>query len=580
MQRMLVMLALGGLATLPHASAHAADVSTASAKLEALQKRVRALGAAEKVSQAKCRDARESLRRDDAALADVSISDAVRRRSAAAAADQSLQAVRSACDAHEADEALWHAARQSLRKAMVDFERCSTSQLAAACEQIVALADQALDTGAALQLPALQEVAQQAQGIVAELKASAEKAYGVSDKAVSASLKAPAGTEPQQRRALLESARLAHESAGAVWQAARESQSLSNQVVEDTLQASLCSMADGVGGCDGDEAVRRARAAMLGKELARRKAEGAAAMETTKLAAFRVEAGVLKASESERQAALRFLQLIDRNPDAKGLFGGEAIRLSAGKAGGEASIRLDLDRFINNPARDISLIVSAPVGDGNSTALYDTGEGVASGAKATLAYRFTPRLLKSERVLDYLYQFGAHVSVGYSSLPYRRVDDVTTGLKQRSTPWAVGSQVVYADASGTLLHQLGVEYKVEAGYPSDATKTTRCPALPAGQLSVGCPTAYFVAPEQRAGLAFSYNVRFKTSKVAFSPAVTYDRRTRVTSLDVPIYLVGDVEKKALNAGVAFSRQSAGKDGGSSSSAWRLFIGTPFSLLGD
>lgn len=566
-------LASAGAATA--ASVSATDV--ARSRLGELQARVRQLAQQEGSSDNACQQHRRILKEADAALSDVDLANDARRGEATRAAQRAQEKADESCRQHAEDGRRWQAARTLLRDAMASFERCTTQPADGPCQRVISLAEGELAVQGAVTLAEARAAALSAQATVTKLEDAAALATKLSDKAVSDSLSHDAKSGDARRKLLSDTAQTSHQAAHEVRVAAEGAATLSRDLVDDALAVSGCETSAQL--CPHDSEQRRIRIKALDTELARRQADAKAALEIAKLASFQVQAGVLSASAEERAAMLRFLQLVDRNPDAKGLFGGEAVRLSAGKKGGEAAIRVDLDRFAGSPSRDLSLILSAPVGDDSSAALYDSVDGTASGLTATLAYRFTPQLQKSKRAFDrYLYQVGAKISLGYASHTYRAPDDVATAIKSRSKPWALGAQVIYANVDANLLHQLGVDYKVETGYDG-VGKSTRCPAVPAGSLSVACVNAYFEPPEQRAGWVLSYDVRFKLGKIALAPSLAYERRTRVKSLDLPLYLIGDVDKKTLTAGVALSHSTAGKDDIEARTKVRLFVSSPFSVFG-
>ncbi|WP_457422270.1 hypothetical protein [Roseateles sp. P5_E7] len=566
--------------------AQAVSPDLARAELGKLQQRVRTLLEQGSQHAANCDRAKAGRKAADDDLLAADVANDVDFAKMTRAAQRAQQQEGADCALKTMHEDRLDVARGLLRQAAIAFEHCRTDEKpedkAAACERTETLASDVARAGASGDKAAsVIAAAQTAQGSATQLKKDAEKAFETGDKAVGRALAEYDKHPTAETAKVLQAAQRSRERSLDVYDASQHVQTIANQLAADGLALAKCKAQTPPCPEDDPEVkLRVERGLALADDMAQRKSDSKRAFSETKLAAFTIEPAVLRAPDNQKDDALAFLKLIDSNPDVSSLFGGEAIRLSAGKKGGEASIRVDLDRFVSNPTKDFSLILTAPVGEGSSTALYDSGDGVTSGATATLAYRFLPRLLKEGRLLPYLYQFGVQASLGYAAHSYRSADDITQTMKKRSKPWSLGGQVIYANTKATLLHQLGVNYKVETSYADGVTKLTRCPLVPTGQTSAACVNAYFQPPEQRAGWELSYNVRFKAGGAALSPSFTYDRRTNVKSYELPIYLIGDVEKKSLTAGVSLLHSSSGKDDIAAKSAIRLFVSSPFSLFGD
>jgi hypothetical protein len=564
-----------------------ASPTEARANLVGFQRLVNDLSAAVDASRKPCTDAEAKLTEADAALVALDLSDP--RPDAVKSIMQAIQGAKNAkeardlaCDRFNEAERQHKEARGSLRDAMLGFEGClQTGEAASAtCSKSSGIARQQLQARVAMDKKEAFAAAKDMQAKVEKLKESAKQAFKLSDKAISKSMTAYGAVDDHGRQAaLMANATNSFEEAVRTQRASEGVQTLSNQFMSDVLAVGRCPASEPA--CDALRPERLSRAKALDAEIRRRAAESEGALTNVKLAAFKVEADSLRnASAEERLAALRFLQLVDNNPDVRSLFGGEAVRFSAGKKGSSAAIRIDLDRIVDNPGKDASLIITAPVGSDSSSAIYSSEDGITSGIKATLAYRFTPRLFKSDRVLDRLFQFGVQATVGYSAHSYRSPEDIGVGIKSHSTPWSLGGQLIYANAKSTWLHQLGVDYSAERRFADGVDKTTRCPAVPVGQLSVRCVNAYFESPKDHKGWEFNYTLRFKLGEIALAPSLTYESRTRVKTLAVPVYLIGDVEKKALSAGVGFGHSSAGRDGIKAKSEIRVFVSSPFSLAGE
>lgn len=565
-----------------------ASPAEARANLVGFQRLVHDLSSAVDASRKPCIDAEARVAEADAALVALDLSDS--RPDAAKTVRQAIQGAKDsqeardlACERFAEAERQHKVARGLLRDSMLGFEGClQTGEAAsAACGKASGIARQQLQaTRAVMGRQEAFAAAKDMQAKIEKLKDSAKQAFKLSDKAISKSMAAYGAADDLGRQAaLMANATNSYEEAVRAQQASEGVQALSNQFMGDVLAVGRCPASEPA--CDALRPERLSRAKAVEAEIRRRTAESEGSLTNVKLAAFKVEADSLKnASAEERLAALRFLQLVDNNPDVRSLFGGEAVRFSAGKKGSSAAIRIDLDRIIDNPGKDASLIVTAPVGNDSSSAIYSSEDGITSGIKATLAYRFTPRLFKSDRVLDRLFQFGVQATVGFSAHSYRSADDIGVGIKSHSTPWSLGGQLIYANAKSTWLHQLGVDYAAERRFADGVDKTTRCPAVPAGQLSARCVNAYFEPPTDHKGWEFNYTLRFKLGEIALAPSLTYESRTNVKTLAVPVYLIGDVEKKALSAGVGFGHSSAGRDGIKAKSEIRVFVSSPFSLAGE
>jgi hypothetical protein len=359
-------------------------------------------------------------------------------------------------------------------------------------------------------------------------------------------------------------------------------QSLGNLVMSHASRTAACGLDNRGADCANLPAGNRE----LVDELKRRKERAQADQKTARLTRLTVQARELSSDEREQRAALAYMQMVERNPNAGWQFGGEAATLTAGQDGAIASIRFSLKRFEQTLANDTTLTLSAPLAEQGRTHLMSSA--AADRPKET-AMRFETVLVRNldpgKNLFGNYNQIGMFAQVARQRFnvadPSKLKDDAhptsraafSAGL---SNMFAFG--IAPADAKVSAVHRVGLQ--VQRGYIA-GDESIRCPAQPEpGETTLGCVTANFDPIKVKWKRALNYRYRREINDVvAIAPAFSYEHTTRTKTYDLPVYLVqgsGD-EKGKFTAGIAYRHVSTpGKD---AAKAWELFVSSPLSLFG-
>lgn len=139
--------------------------------------------------------------------------------------------------------------------------------------------------------------------------------------------------------------------------------------------------------------------------------------------------------------------------------------------------------------------------------------------------------------------WGGVAKVGHAQFDY--FDPTTLAAQSdRRSPWSVAGFVAYAPADGTTVFTFSGEH--QQAYSAAATASACLPAP-----STTCVNGPIGAPKSTPKDLVSFDARKDLGWVAFSATVTYDFRSEVTGVDVPIYLFRK-DGDSLNSGVRFS----------------------------
>lgn len=439
--------------------------------------------------------------------------------------------------------------------------------------------------------------AKEAQATVAALKANAEQAFKRSDAAVvnaleyaqtvsSAALKQEEGNA--KARDALKAASDAHANALKAYETVPGAQRLANGIVESALAVVSCDLG---GDCSKLPAQQRQLLAADLLNLKEKKQRSVQALKQAKQASFRVDPEVLALDGDKKEWALQALDFIDRNPDARALFGAEAARLSANGSGAKATIRLDLDKRSGGLLKDTALVLSTPLAKDGPTSVVSSPDGFPSDtwlsfSRAVMRPSFTqasPTAAGSTEAptVGRWLQLGWSVGVGYKSFDVASEDLTSTKMTtHKRAPWTLGGHVVLV-ANETASHQLSANF----GHDFKAGKIQqRCPTLPApDQTYLLCKSGVFSGPSEEEVRRLGYNYRREGTLLGMSPTLTYDFEARQSSFEFPLYFIRDASAKGtpLTAGISFAFQSKTKDADSKASrVWSLFVTAPLSLLGE
>lgn len=450
--------------------------------------------------------------------------------------------------------------------------------------------------GAADGVSALVAGAGEAQAGVGKLNANSKQAFQVTDEARAIALalaadaiKAGATARSAAGENALKAIKQAQDAHGKALEVYREryrAQPLGNKWSSAGLELARCTIEGCADQAAHVEATRRA-ADDMGNRMTRSTQELADA----KLLSFGVRAAEISDKPAEQQAALDFLQFIDRNPNAGWKFGGEAATLSAGADGATAAIRVSLQRIVNTWARDTTLTLSSPVAKGSdSTALLSSSGGYRPEESSLRLETAALRRLgkKGDPAVTLFNQLGFFAQV--SRLRFKVGNPAAVGdpTSESRTAWSFGGSSFFAGNGVPAAHRLG--FSIERGYDA-GTKSTRCQATPdpikdpatgnptgANQVFLRCANAFFNPVEVAWARKLEYRYRREWQRVAIAPAFTYEHTTRTKTYELPLYLVrgeGDNADK-FTAGVAYRHISV--PGEATDKRWEIFVSSPLSML--
>ena len=425
-----------------------------------------------------------------------------------------------------------------------------------------------------IDLEAIVTQALDAQERVGKERAATQNVYDTVDRATKAALKL---TEAKDGRWVKRSKEMQAE-ATAARAAASQAQGSAIKFVEHALTIHRClisSTADcGAMHLTAYESARAERDTMNEElQLSKSKRESLAESVST------IEvAGVWK-DDGQRAKALQFAKLIEKYPDANAPFAQNAFTLLASNKDKSAAIKLGWDRLYPGGWRQVSLSFSAPFGD----RVLSYADGLTGLPKVGIGYQLAS-VSKAFDSDSLLYSAAAGLKFGYDKRSY--YEDSPTFPKAptdvRVSPWELSGAVVLHDAGTSNAHVLRAAW--QRTFEDGPTKN-RCPAGSAADVRfVDCITGNFGVPKaQQAGLVV-YQYRYQTESFAISPTVSYNTRSEVTEIGLPLYLVrsADDDKRPFNAGIRADWISKGKESitGSTKNTWSfgVFVGTAFSLF--
>ncbi|WP_457447390.1 hypothetical protein [Roseateles sp. P5_E4] len=292
----------------------------------------------------------------------------------------------------------------------------------------------------------------------------------------------------------------------------------------------------------------------------------------------------------ERALAVRYLSFLERQPDARGSYGGSAVTLSAGEEGTEAALKLSVKAPDNQVFTDGSLTLSAPLTKG-SASFYGNRDALRQSLALTAAANFRLRnsLASDGNGLNLLYNIGVNARVQETTYDYFAGNGPWTAAKEKHRPWSVGVQAVGALAKqqdadiGTWQINLDRKSTWKA-----AQGQTRCPLPGAGSTSVLCEIGAFGPPKQAWLWSLAGEYRREFGRMGVAPKLTLGRRHEVKQdrLDLPIYFIPSLAKDGtpdynkLRAGISYTwdrtrNTSVAAPSHDIDRRFSLFFSTPF-----
>jgi len=286
----------------------------------------------------------------------------------------------------------------------------------------------------------------------------------------------------------------------------------------------------------------------------------------------------------KRLEAYRFAKVLEDYPDAAAPFAEDSFTLLGGTTG-TASLQLSLNKAQSAGWNRLSLIVSAPLADGQGE-LFGSADGLATSRSFTFAWQaagLRGRLLGTQQ---WLWATSLEFGWGYETRSYYEDGPLSLGqqaLDKTVLPWKLGASFAFHQAGGRNAHLV----RIQAQRTHDLKPAEiRCPAGDnPDQLFITCVAASFGPPQRQTAAVLGYEYRLKGSNFAWSPSIAFNTHSRVTTLASPIYLVrsADDEKRPLNAGIQLSWSSKGRtsitDRTEGLWSWGVFVGAPFRLFG-
>jgi hypothetical protein len=278
--------------------------------------------------------------------------------------------------------------------------------------------------------------------------------------------------------------------------------------------------------------------------------------------------------------ALRFARLLRDFPEAKSLLGEDAVFLSASTKGSEASLRLSNQFAILGGIRRYGLVISTPLADGEKrTNLYSRADGLAGTAQVT----FTADLYKGKTSGPQLTMLSLGITGGREKRAF--IADGTAPEEKTAHVHPMGFTLVGAlfDLESGNKNTHVIKLSRQRTF-DDGEGVIRCPVPSVGAPFVDCLQGTLGAPKPVNASVASYQYRAQARNYAAAPSLSYNSRSKVAEVDVPVYLVrsADDKERPFNAGISLGWASKGKFAitGRPNDEWRLgvFFGAPFAVL--
>ena len=362
-------------------------------------------------------------------------------------------------------------------------------------------------------------------------------------------------------------------------------QKAATQLVDKALQLKRCDLLDYSGPCAGDLAMVYGQAQAASRQLTRALEESDNTAQKVLDDALEINVGADHPPGPARIKAYRFAKVLENYPDAKAPFAKDSFEILGGSTG-VASLQIGLNSILPAGWNRVSLTVSAPLTEGQGD-LFGSADGLANSRSFTFAWqaaRLPGRLLGTA---NWLWAASLEIGWGYETRSY--YEDGPMAFSKGSVdktvlPWKWGTAMAFHEVGSRNAHLV----TVQAQRTHDLSPAEiRCPAGPNGDLMfVSCVQSAFGPPKRHSAAVLGYEYRFKGADFALSPSITFNTRSRVTTLGLPIYLVrsAEDEKRPLNAGIRLAWSSKGRtsitDRTDSLWTWGIFVGAPFKLFGE
>lgn len=284
--------------------------------------------------------------------------------------------------------------------------------------------------------------------------------------------------------------------------------------------------------------------------------------------------------EPERLKAADFAKLLEDYPDARAAFARDGFQLLAG-TNALASVQFGIDSVFPAGVRRVTLKASVPLSGSDNTDVFGSADGLANGRKFSIAWN----MVGWRGGTNVLYAISTEVGFGSKDFSYYEDNRTafTAGKQSRTVyPWELAATVALHVPGTKNAHVLRASG--QRAFEPGPTKT-RCPDGQASDVGfVECIVGPFGAPAAQRALLMSYQYRFQVDKFGLAPSLSYNTRSEVVSLAVPLYKFNSADdaKVLLNGGLRFEWNSKGKEsitGNTRSTwAWGVFVGAPFKLF--
>lgn len=448
--------------------------------------------------------------------------------------------------------------------------------------QPITAADAAKNAPSPEEFKALLAKATAAQASVKDLRQKTGDAYAIGDGAAKVGLDAAAaaelrleGNRASRQRALdlteqgAEAFNAALKSRGATG----EAQIASNTLVRCALQLAVCRL-DGLCKMTQRDAFDKAETAA--KQLAVALDRGTKAVASAKADSLKQD--LIDLTPEQAKNKVRYLELLDKNPDAKALVGEDAALISASKGKTEGVVRLSLARLGVDSARRLTLLLSAPLNGGDEATVYERrADKLSARPNVKLAWNGVTLLDKPDALISY----GLTATIGRGSQTY--IDPTKPEqLKLGTKPRGLGlTATLIRDERG--LHTLGVE-RQRTWEPGKTGVVCPLPATDA--TSVRCLSGSLGMPTQVEATVSTYSYRRKTTflgdALGLGIEATYNDKSREFDLGIPIYFIqGSGEtKNELNAGIRIGLVNKRDPANGRDTSFGLFVSSPFKIGGN
>lgn len=422
-------------------------------------------------------------------------------------------------------------------------------------------------------ISALIDEAQKVQGTVDKLRAERPSLFDTMDRARDSAL--GVNTGHPHGKAAVEKARGMPDVVEEINKDIRIAQKEADKAVNLTLDLRHCTNASGCG--DRETQYQTAKAAVEAvKATARKTNEAIKQLRRDEREITATEAGL---DAAQRAAYVRFDEGLASLPSARSLLGDDSYGLYASKEEALVALQYGMDIRKGLLGRNrLSMHLTAPLGAGSKRAsLFNNVSGVNDEGSFGIGYG----MARANPVGDGLYRamLGATMSRkkhGYLFSNGAQVSEV----EQSRRHWRVGVEVdltMFSEGRAKTAHRFTLQH--ERKY-KDADAGILCPGG-SSSAPVGCFSGPLSAPQLIEGSSLSYAYHFSLGTASFAPKLSYESATKISSLDIPIYLIGTKDRKALNAGIQLGwarKPGQGSAPAQSDFNFGLFVGAPFDLL--